>query len=91
MDDLGPDACLAAALHSWAYEPPPLQAVALDVLGVLVDRQAQLLPLLLTVVEEAAGSEDENVRWAAANALDHGNDPRAARSSRTPRATSRRC
>lgn len=25
VDDVGPDACLAAALQSWAYEPPPLQ------------------------------------------------------------------
>jgi len=77
VDDLGPDTCLAAALHAWAYEPPSLRAVALDVLGVLVDRQAQLLPVLLTIVEEAVGSEDEDARWAAANALDHSSDPRA--------------
>lgn len=76
VDEAGPDACLEAALRASASESGPLLCVALDVLGVLVDRQPALLPLLLSVTGKALASADEDVRWSVANALDHGDDAR---------------
>lgn len=44
--------------------------------GLLFVRTSALLPLLLSVTVEALTDVDEDVRWPAANALDHGDGPR---------------
>lgn len=76
LDEAGPDACLEEALRACASEGGPSLCVALDVLGVLVDRQPTLLPLLLSVTGPALASADEDVRGSVANALNHGDDAR---------------
>lgn len=76
LDKAGPDACLEEALRAGASESGSLLCVALDVLGVLTDRQPALLPVLLSVTGQALTSSDEDVRWSVANALNHGDDAR---------------
>ena len=69
VDEVGADACLEVALQVSVRERGPLLCVALDVLGVLFDRQAELLPLLLSVTSTALASSDEEVRYSVVNAL----------------------
>lgn len=76
VDEAGPEVCLEAALRASASASVALLRVALDVPGVLVDRQPALLPLLLSVTGKAFAKADEDVWWAVANALDHGDDAR---------------
>lgn len=76
VDDAGPDACLEAALHAGAAEDGPVLSVAVDLLGVLADRQPALLPLLLSVTGKALVSAHEDVRWSVAHALGHSDDAR---------------
>ncbi len=57
-------------------DDPAVRALAVDVLGALADRDPRALPLLLAVAGTAAQDPDDDVRWAVADALDHGDDPR---------------
>ena len=76
VDEVGADACLEVALQVGVRERGPLLCVALDVLGVLFDRQAELLPLLLSVTSTALASSDEEVRYSVVNALNTTTDVR---------------
>ena len=69
-------AALAATL-GWCGSPSTdTQAVGLDVLGVMAERDSQLLPSLLAQVEAAAESPDDDVRWSAAVSLGRKEDER---------------
>jgi hypothetical protein len=76
LADVDDAAALAAALGWCGSLNTDTQAAGLDVLGVMAERDSQLLPTLLAQVEAAADSPDDDVRWSAAVSLGRKEDER---------------